>query len=207
MKKINDGEKYNMLKVLEFSHKDEKTGQDFYKCICDCGNEKTVNVHKLITGHTKSCGCWKLKVMKTPERKKLVTKHGKVNTTIYRVWVRMKSRCYNPNDKAYSYYGGRGIAVSEDWMNFENFYRDMGDKPGREYSLERIDNEKGYSRENCRWATMLEQGQNRRGNRHISFNGETLTIAGWARRLGISHTSMSKRLKNWPVEKALTTIK
>lgn len=125
-------------------------------------------------------------------------------TTIYRVWVRMKQRCYNPNDKAYKWYGGRGLDVSDAWCKFENFYADMGDKPTTKHTLERIDNDKGYSRENCCWATMKEQGQNRRSNRLITYNGTTNSVSVWAEKIGISHESMRKRLSNWSKEDALT---
>lgn len=126
------------------------------------------------------------------------------NTTIYRVWQRMKGRCQNPNDRNYKYYGARGIKVSDDWQSFEKFYSDMGDKPTKNHTLERIDNNSGYSKKNCRWATMQEQGKNRRDNVNISFNGKTQNISAWAKELGITHQSMSKRLNKWSVERALT---
>lgn len=133
--------------------------------------------------------------------------HGMYGTPIYRTWVRMKQRCQNPNSKFYKWYGSRGITVSKDWQKFENFYRDMGDKPTPKHSLDRINNDKGYSKENCRWATMAEQGSNRRDNVNITFKGVTKNIAAWAKDLGIKHESMRKRLRKWPLEKALTQPK
>lgn len=93
------------------------------------------------------------------------------------------------------------------WKEFENFYRDMGEPPEKGLTIERIDNERGYSKENCRWATMAEQGQNRRGNRHYEYRGKKQTIAGWARELGLSHSAMEKRFTRWSVEKAITERK
>lgn len=106
----------------------------------------------------------------------------------------MKYRCLTPTDKHYSSYGGRGITVSDDWLIFENFYRDMGEKPAG-MSLDRIDNNKGYSKENCRWATQREQMRNTRCNRMITHNGETLCITEWAEKYGIPMRILSKRLK------------
>lgn len=135
------------------------------------------------------------------------TKHGMYGTTIYRVWLRMKQRCYNPKDPAYKWYGARGLTVSEDWNSFANFFKDMGNKLDPKLTLERIDNNKGYSKENCCWAYMKEQGNNRRGNINLTFNGVTQNISAWAKSLGISHESLRKRLKKWTLQEALTRQK
>lgn len=131
-------------------------------------------------------------------------KHGYYGTTIYRVWLRMKQRCQNPNDKMYGYYGGRGIKVCKRWQAFENWLEDMGERPTPKHTLERIDVNGDYEPSNCKWATMKEQGNNRRNNRKYTFNGETRTIAQWAESVGIAHESMRKRIKKWPLERALT---
>lgn len=131
-------------------------------------------------------------------------KHGKYGTPIYRTWQRMGQRCNNPNNRHYSGYGGRGITVCDRWGRFENFYEDMGDKPTPKHSLERIDNNKGYSPDNCKWATMAEQGSNRRDNRKYTYDGKTMTIAEWARELNISHAALTKRLNRWSVGRALS---
>lgn len=197
------GKKFNNLTVESLHHIHPITYHKYYKCVCDCGNSSIVNIYKLNSGHTKSCGCRRLNSLS----KYNPTTHGKYNTTIYRVWIRMKSRCLNPNDKAYEWYGRRGITVSDEWLSFNNFYRDMGDKPTPQHSLDRIDNNLGYSKENCRWATMMEQGNNRRSNVNITFNGRTQTISEWAREIGIHHSSLVKRLKKWSLKEALTTKK
>mgnify|MGYP003870253599 FL=1 len=124
------------------------------RCKCDCGNEVIVRSDCLKSGNTKSCGCYDKERIKETH-----TKHGKTDTAAYRVWAGMIDRCYNPNNQAYNYYGGRGIKVYRPWWKFSKFYRDMGDKP-KEMTLERVNNNKGYYPNNCKWATRQEQMQN-----------------------------------------------
>lgn len=135
-------------------------------------------------------------------------KHGMARTNIYRIWSRMIERCHNEKNKNYFNYGGRGITVCEEWrQSFINFYKDMGDRPPS-MSLDRIDNNKGYSRENCRWATPEQQMANTRAANLIEYNGETLPIAQWARKLGVSRNRIRTRLKiGMSVEQALTMPK
>ena len=135
-------------------------------------------------------------------------KHGgfKNKTTEYSSWNAMKNRCNNPNHKSYARYGGRGITYDPTWNDFERFLKDMGPKANSKLELERIDNNKNYCKENCRWATHKEQTRNRGGKRATrlyTFNEKTMCIADWAREVGIAPQSMQKRLnKNWPLEKA-----
>ena len=137
------------------------------------------------------------------ERPGLMT-HGKSRSKAYRIWDGMRQRCDNPKNKAYKNYGGRGIRYCPKWQFFEGFYEDMGDPPDGS-SLDRIDNEGNYEPSNCRWATRIEQNNNSRQNTTVSFCGETLTIAQWARRIGVRANTLSLRLlRGWPVEAALT---
>jgi len=120
----------------------------------------------------------------------------------------MKDRCTNPKNTNYKQYGERGISVCQSWLDsFESFYADMGDAPSIKHTLERIDNDQGYSPNNCRWATRLEQGRNTRKTHHIEFNGETLTLREWANRYSINYDTLRNRLftHGWPIERALTT--
>lgn len=118
-------------------------------------------------------------------------------------WRDMRQRCLNPNSPRWYTHGGRGITVCPEWDSFEQFKTDMGIKPDG-YTLDRVDNDKGYTKENCKWSTPKEQALNRRTNIVVTFNDETLTVSQWAESLGISHSALTKRLAHWPLEKALS---
>jgi hypothetical protein len=115
----------------------------------------------------------------------------------------MKRRCINPFDSAYPNYGGRGISVCDRWMSFENFLADMGERPPG-LTIERIDNEQGYSPENCRWASIKEQLRNQRRNRKIEHLGVTMIMADWAEAVGIKADTLAKRLERMGPQRALT---
>lgn len=138
-------------------------------------------------------------------------RHNMSTSPEYKSWGAMKTRCDNPKHTAYKRYGGRGITYQQEWKFFENFLKDMGVKPDPKMELDRIDNEKNYTKDNCRWATRKEQTRNRGGKRATrlyTFNGKTLCIADWAKELKISTSSLQKRLnKGWPLEIALSSEK
>lgn len=119
-------------------------------------------------------------------------------------WSAMMARCYNPKNSRFERYGGRGIKVCERWHDPGSFYADMGDAPPG-MSLDRIDNDGPYSPENCRWADLLTQARNRPSVRLITHNGVTLNMHQWAYRIGIKQSSLFKRLKRWPLDRALET--
>jgi hypothetical protein len=125
-------------------------------------------------------------------------------TRIYRIWKGIKARCHNTKDSAWPDYGGRGITVCDRWRDsFESFAKDMGEPAGRA-TIERIDNSKGYSPENCRWATYKEQARNTRRNRVLTHNGETMCMSAWAEKLNVSPHLIKDRLSlGWSVDKAL----
>lgn len=132
--------------------------------------------------------------------------HGMDGTPVYKSWISAKSRCKNENDKDYKNYGGRGIKVCKRWKNsFEKFYKDMGDKPSAEHSLDRINVNGNYEPSNCKWSTIIEQNNNRRTNLFLTLNGVTLTKRNWSRKLNIPESTLFNRLKRgWSVEKSLT---
>ena len=130
---------------------------------------------------------------------------GKVSAT-YITWQNMNQRWTKPLNTKYADYGGRGITVCDRWSTFENFLADMGERP-RGLSIERMNNDGNYEPSNCKWATQQEQTRNTRRNRWITLNGERLRFSEWAQRLGITYTSLYRRLKLWPLDKALTQPK
>lgn len=152
-------------------------GLAMWNCVCRCGLEKAIAGYLLASGRTKSCGCEKGGFI----RASAVT-HGKTNTSEFKTWVSIKNRCNNSNSKDFKNYGGRGIAVCNRWIDsFENFVADMGIRPDG-MSIERIDNDKGYSIENCRWATTKDQNRNKRNV--VFFGGKCQS--DWAAELGIT---------------------
>lgn len=202
MSKTKDltGQRFGKLIV---SHRDgsNKHGRAIWSCNCDCGkiNHKSTS-NDLLKGDTTSCGCNHLSGNSN-------RKHSLCKTKGYWIFVSMKERCYNPNSQYYYLYGERGIKICEHWLeSVANFYQDMGPKPGPEYSIDRIDNNGDYSPENCRWATSLEQGANKRNNVFLEFNNKRMTIAQWSRELNISKSVIRTRLKyGWTAEEIFTT--
>lgn len=187
------GKKFGNLTVLE---KSEKVKNDVitYKCLCDCGNITYVRGYHLCSGHTKSCGC-------------LHRKHGKTNTRLYVTWDNMKARCYRKHNAYYKNYGGRGIAVCEEWKNdFKAFYEwSIANGYTDKLTLDRIDNNGNYEPSNCRWIDMKQQARNRRSNKIYTINGKTHCLAEWCEIYNMSYDKVKQRLNklNWSIDKAL----
>lgn len=193
------GKRFGRLLVISESDKRTKSRGMCWVCKCDCGAIKTVASQHLIRGLVMSCGCY----AKEKNREKNTT-HGYYGTSTYKSWDKMIQRCTNPNCSGYEYYGGRGITVCEEWMSFDGFLKDMGERP-QGTSIDRINPDKGYFKDNCRWATYKVQANNTRRNQHVTYNGETKTIAEWAKEKGLKYDVLYSRLNSygWSVEKAL----
>jgi len=129
-------------------------------------------------------------------------KHNMHTSKVYKTWCSMIARCNPDNKKDAKYYSERGITVCDEWRTFANFYADMGERP-EGMTIERIDNNKGYSPENCKWSTRKEQNRNMRSNRMIQFNGISMCITDWAKKLGITPQGLGARLGKHPIEIAL----
>lgn len=200
MSEVHEGDRFGKLVVLnEVPSYIAPSGgvHRRYRCMCDCGSTVDVLKEHLTSGRTKSCGCLK-------GREKT---HGEIHTRLYRIWGNMVNRCTNQNNPAWYRYGGRGITVCDEWKNYEAF-RDWAVSNGYrdDLTIDRVDNDKGYSSSNCRWATVTEQNNNTRRNHLLSYNGETKTMAEWSCELEIPYKTLHRRIKSlhWDVEKALT---
>lgn len=194
------GRRFGLLVVTEYFETRNKRVA-IWKCRCDCGKEDHLaQGGQLLIGNVTSCGCHKSALCR-----KAATTHGQCYTAEHQTWASIKKRTRDPNDVAYPRYGGRGITMCDEWYNsYEAFRRDVGPRTNG-CTLDRIDNNKGYCKENCRWATWTEQARNRRSNVYLEFGGERLTKAAWAERYKIHPQVLSKRLKaGKSIEEAIT---
>jgi len=192
--RLQKGQKFGNLTVLEFSHMDSQH-RSVWKCICSCG--AIVYLPNGLLKFRKSCRKCGLSNQKT---------HGKSKSKIYHVWQGMKTRCNNPNAINYSNYGGRGINYDPKWEKFENFYKDMGKEYNEKLTLERINNNKGYNKNNCIWADLKQQGRNKRTNNHITINKTTKTVTDWAEHFNINRCkiyAVQEAHPNWSDERII----
>lgn len=187
------GKRFGMLVVIR---KTELRGGNsvIWECDCDCGKKgKLVRSEYLRKGGTKSCGCSTGEFCRKSKTTHGLSRKAETRPTFIK-WVSMLSRCKNKKDKSFKYYGGRGITVCDRWLDFALFFSDMGAAPIG-MTIERVDNDKGYSPENCRWATIREQANNKRSNRIISAVGLKMTISNWAETVGIPKDTIRTRLE------------
>lgn len=194
MSKALEAAAYGRFVKIEETGKSGRQGK-IWRCHCQCGTVIEARASSVRSGSSKSCGC--LQRDRTSERHK---KHGYAGhvgrKSEYMTWQSMVQRCHNPNDKAFKNYGGRGIAVCSRWRSFENFIEDMGNRPGNQYTIERINNDDDYNPENCRWATRKEQSRNTRQCVPVrrSDGVEYATIAEAAENNGVDRNSIRAAL-------------
>lgn len=203
MKKAIDltGKKFGRLTVLGRSLVVRKKNVPMWEVVCECGNTAVVRGEYLRYGHTKSCGC----LLKDFCRRSKTT-HGFTGRPEHNVWRGILVRCYNKNSRAYKYYGERGICVSEEWMDFSNFIKDMGPRPSPHHTIDRIDPNGPYCAENCRWATRREQARNKRNSVTVNYRGRRVRLCEICEQTGVNRAKAYSRIRSgWSVEKAVET--
>lgn len=194
------GQVFGRLTVLErdcFAN-----GKTRWLCRCECGQSTVVIGQLLRNGKTRSCGC-----LRADRAAETATKHGgyagRKPTRTMRIWKNMIQRTSNPNCPMYARYGGAGINVCEAWQTFQGFVADMGEAPEK-LTLERIDNSKGYSPGNCKWATYAEQNRNKSNSKMLTLNGKTQAAVDWMKELNLTHDQIYKRIRRgWSDEEVL----
>jgi hypothetical protein len=184
------GKTFGRLTVVSFGGT-ATGGQLKWLCDCSCGTKlKAIRAVRLRNGTTQSCGCLRSETTSITK-----TTHGKRHSAEYSIWCGILRRCTNTNEPAYQLYGAKGIGLCEEWRKFENFYKDMGDRPSPTHSIDRIDGNKGYSPENCRWATWTQQQRNRLNNVVVTYLGKTATLIEHCNTHNVVYKSALRRLK------------
>lgn len=193
----HSGKRFHHWLVLSFAGRD-KCNKPLWLCMCDCGVERVVIMSSLQQGKSKSCGCKSIEI-----RNEKMVKHGMASTPTYKSWHAMVQRTEGKG--GHESYPLRGIGVCDEWLSFDAFFMDMGVRPEGK-TLDRIDNSKGYSKENCRWATHKEQSNNRDVNRVLEYKGVRKTITEIGRQFSINVNTMRGRLRQgWTVDQTIET--
>lgn len=197
------GQKFGRLTVIKRGE-NTNLGLARWVCKCDCGNEVLVPGSSLRNGHTTSCGCYKQEVVKTCS----IT-HGMRHERIYTIWTSIKTRCYNQHSNRHHIYSDRNIGMCDEWKNdFQCFYDwAMANGYTDKLTIDRIDNDKGYSPDNCRWVTNKENCQNKRNNINITYKGKTQCLSAWCEELGLNYKTVHKKIvyQGFDIERAFTT--
>ncbi len=185
------GKRFGYLTVIGLDH--IKHHSTWWKCVCDCGKETVVYRGALTSGDIISCGCYHQE-----HNSEFSKKHGLSSHPLYKIWSGIVQRCTNKNAENYKRYGGRGITICDEWRNnFQSFYDwSLSNGYSKSLTIDRKNNEKGYSPDNCRWSTTMVQSNNTRRNHLFSYNGISHTIAEWSRLLGVNHETLRYRINH-----------
>ena len=196
---VENGSRYGLWTVIGYAES-SRHGDRMYQCVCECGRENKVSARQLQSGRSACCGCVGAK-----RHAEKFTTHGQSDSKLYKVWSSMKRRCSAPDDPSYCNYGGRGIVVCDEWKTFIPFHAWALLSGYREgLTIESINNDKGYSPDNCEWIPKPQQSKNTRHCVMISYEGHTLNISDWAKRLGVPYARIQSRLKKgWNIKSAL----
>lgn len=196
------GKTFGLLTIEKYLFKnllsDNRHYEHYFLCKCKCGNEKICAISNLKNGHIRSCGCIK-------NKDKII--HNKTKTRIYHIWANIKARCLNPKNPAYFNYGGRGISLCDEWLDFQSFNQwAMNNGYQKNLTIDRINNDGNYEPSNCRWVNAMTQANNRRTNKIIEHNSKNYTVAEFSRYLNISYSCLRHRLdRKWSIEKIINT--
>lgn len=196
------GKRFKRLLVIKMVERTNKV--TYWECLCECGNITILPMGALRSGHTSSCGCLRSDANKgkIPSNKR----HGISKTPIYYAWANMLKRCTNPKSDQYYNYGARGIKPCEKWMTCEGFLEDMQESYSDGLTLDRLDNDKGYFKENCKWSTLTEQANNKRNNTIVEIDGKNEKLTDLLKRYNVTRAQYYGRVYNgWSPVDALTT--
>lgn len=193
-----------MLVAVEYVGR--KNGRTLWRCICDCGKESVTGYSNLMTGNTKSCGCMEKANLEYFQRHSYRRKSASLDFSgtlnkhpLYGLWSSMLTRCYNKNSKHYNIYGGRGIKVCDRWLpvnfGFEHFVSDMGERPSNMHTLDRINNDGDYCPENCRWATITQQSNNKRQSIIVYYFGKRIYLKELCQIIGLNYSRVAHQIQ------------
>ncbi len=201
------GMHFGRLSVIKKLKQRSNNKEIMWLCQCSCGKSKSTTGSRLKNKQTSSCGCLHKEQLARRNKKNAI--HGLTGTSMRNTWGGMISRCYNKNNPSFEHYGPKGRDVCPRWrgkQGFINFLNDMGPKPSPQHSLDRIDNNKGYSPENCRWADIFQQNNNKINNIYLEKNGLKLNLKEWSEKTGIKKVTIQSRIKKgWDVDKILSS--
>ena len=201
---IQQGKVFGRLTILKEISAEK--GSRVFECLCSCGNTCNKTIKALIKNSISSCGCYQREFNNSPRVNMRSENHHFLNTRLYRIWAGMKKRCYNQNCRAFKWYGAKGISVCEEWTNSFLCFRDWALKNGYndQLTIDRIDSDKNYSEDNCRWVDMRTQNANKKNNRIVFFQGKNMCVSEVSRISNTPYTTIISRLnKGLSLKKAV----